>query len=386
MGEINTRRLCIGFPRLGLGAGFLLGVLAGGLGPTPSWAQDERPESLPVEALIADSSAAAHAPIEWIRPDDPENRSTLARWSSAVGPPVLRELDAGGAPPRLDSLLVLTWNINVGGGDLDRFILELRGGSFTAGCAPEHFVLLLQEAYRRGEAVPAAPPEGAKGAKGIFVNPPSGQRLSIDAMARKHDLALFYAPSMRNGKPGKAPVREDRGCAILSTLPLADYTAVELPAERQRRVALGAAVQLEGPAGQPWRLVLINLHLENRAPLRKWLESFGEARLRQIRFALDLLPEHTPAVCAGDFNTWFREENAKVARFARRRFPLPAELPPGGTSQLMNGLLRRMDYLLFDLPETWTVSTRRLDHRHGSDHYPLLGWIRLPPIAHEEPP
>ena len=44
---------------------------------------------------------------------------------------------------------------------------------------------------------------------------------------------------MRNGPE----LREDRGNAIISTEPLLDPFALELPLARQRRVALGAAVR-----------------------------------------------------------------------------------------------------------------------------------------------
>ncbi|MEN3339278.1 MAG: hypothetical protein V7647_2954, partial [Acidobacteriota bacterium] len=61
----------------------------------------------------------------------------------------------------------------------------------------------------------------------------------IEPVAAALGLSLYYVPSMRNG--GAAP-HEDRGNAILSSLPLTDLAAYELPFERQRRVALGATI------------------------------------------------------------------------------------------------------------------------------------------------
>ena len=46
---------------------------------------------------------------------------------------------------------------------------------------------------------------------------------------------------MRNGRPPQTD--EDRGNAILSTEPLADLTAIELPFEQQRRVAVAATLR-----------------------------------------------------------------------------------------------------------------------------------------------
>ena len=51
---------------------------------------------------------------------------------------------------------------------------------------------------------------------------------------------MLYAPSMRNGE--SAGGGEDRGNAIVSTLPLADPTVIELPLERQRRVVVAASI------------------------------------------------------------------------------------------------------------------------------------------------
>ena len=48
----------------------------------------------------------------------------------------------------------------------------------------------------------------------------------------------------------RASLTEDRGNAILSTLPLSDLTAIELPLESQRRVALQATVTVDRLAGR----------------------------------------------------------------------------------------------------------------------------------------
>ena len=86
---------------------------------------------------------------------------------------------------------------------------------------------------------------------------------------------------MRNGPE----LREDRGNAIISTEPLLDPFALELPLARQRRVALGAAVQVQTSDG-PKRLELMDAHLEPvSSPKTLWV--FKNPRAGQVRAILD---------------------------------------------------------------------------------------------------
>src|SRR5690606_22458341 len=121
----------------------------------------------------------------------------------------------------VDSLVVVTWNVHVGGGDLPRLVADLRAGALTGGARVEAFVLLLQEAHRGGASVPAAPVAGAHG-NGIDAAPPSGARLDVVASARALGLNVLYAPSMRNGDGASD---EDRGNAILTNLVIRDPAA-----------------------------------------------------------------------------------------------------------------------------------------------------------------
>ena len=94
---------------------------------------------------------------------------------------------------------------------------------------------------------------------------------------------MVYVPSMRNGPE----LQEDRGNAIVSTEPLIDPIALELPFERQRRVAIGASVQVRTIAGIE-RLNLLDVHLEPlSAPASLWI--FRNPRRRQVAAVLDLL-------------------------------------------------------------------------------------------------
>ena len=99
-------------------------------------------------------------------------------------------------------------------------------------------------------------------------------------MAVAEGLHAFYVPSMRNGEK----TREDRGNAILSTLPLSDPVILELPHERQRRVAAGVRVEGVDADGEPFSLRFLSVHLENRSRFRAFRRSFGRGRARQARW------------------------------------------------------------------------------------------------------
>lgn len=119
-----------------------------------------------------------------------------------------------------------------------QLVQDLRAGRLTGGRPVPHFVLLLQEVHRAGPQVP--PTESESVPRRIAANPPGGARVDIVEAARRLALELFYVPSMANGWES-APA-EERGNAILSSLPLADLAAI--PYEAQRRVAV--APRFEG--------------------------------------------------------------------------------------------------------------------------------------------
>lgn len=123
----------------------------------------------------------------------------------------------------------------MGGGDLPRLLTDLRAGRLTGGDSVTNFVLLLQEVYRADADVPRG---AATRPRRIAQSPEHSRRSDIVDVARAQGLHLFYVPSMSNGWTDGDALAEDRGNAILSTLPLSDYAAIELPFEGQRRVAL----------------------------------------------------------------------------------------------------------------------------------------------------
>ncbi len=98
--------------------------------------------------------------------------------------------------------------MHVGGGDLVSFLQQRAGirvrGAQELDVRQWHFVLLAQEAFRASDEVPAAP-DGAPVPTRIAEDPPRGPRLDIVQVAEHCGLALFYAPSMRNGNEARTP-------------------------------------------------------------------------------------------------------------------------------------------------------------------------------------
>jgi endonuclease/exonuclease/phosphatase family metal-dependent hydrolase len=258
-------------------------------------------------------------------------------------------------------LAVVTWNVNVGAGNLGSLVEDLRTGRLSEGQPVQHFVLLLQEALRRGPAVPPFR-AGQAGAQRLVR---SERPVEIESFAREAGLFLFYVPSMRNGFYPDGPA-EDRGNAILSTLPLSELRAVELPFERQRRVAVAAT--LEGLPGGP--LTVASVHLDPFVGVRRlWVVGVANARRRQARAIANALPSSGRLVIGGDFNTWKGVDEPAVGEMRRISDPGPLPVQP----TFVNG--RVLDYLFFRIPAPARASYQRASHTYGSDHFPLIGWI-----------
>jgi endonuclease/exonuclease/phosphatase family metal-dependent hydrolase len=340
----------------------MLGVLAPACGPALN-----TPLPLPAE------EECRPRPTRWVLAEA-SDRDVLAAWCENVGPPVLTA-PADTTPPAIDSLLVVTWNVRVGGGDLLALVEDLRAGRLT-GAPADHFVLLLQEAHRAGPAVPVAA-NGRGLARRIAPGPPAGERLDVVEVARRLELGLFYVPSMRNGaSPDEPP--EDRGNAILSTLPLADPHAIELPFEVQRRVAAVARVAGVTSDGQPWTLRVATAHLDHRSPWTRILDTFGAGRARQARGLMRALAPDRPTILGADLNTWAPGPLERALPVLEQHFsetPRDQRLPTHTAARVLP--IGRLDHLLFRLGDRQHARVRRIDHRYGSDHYPLLGWVRF---------
>jgi endonuclease/exonuclease/phosphatase family metal-dependent hydrolase len=319
---------------------------------------------------LTDEGAMPHLAIEWKAAPVGAERARSDAWCAGVGPAVVLPAGGAAAVAGVDSILVVTWNVRVGGGDVDALVADLRSGRAT-GTPVTDFVLLLQEAYRAGDPVPAAS-RLARGARRIAAAPPSGDRSDIVAVAERLGLALLYVPSMRNGREPHDP-REDRGNAILSTLPLVDPSALELPHEAQRRVAALATLRGLGSNGKPWSLRLASVHLDHRSRAGRGLASLGAARERQAASIVTALAPYPVVVVGGDLNSWSPWDRAP--QLLRASFPAAPDHDRRPT--LVAGPLQlRLDYLLFRA--TGPVRpTARMNDRYGSDHHPVLGWLAV---------
>jgi endonuclease/exonuclease/phosphatase family metal-dependent hydrolase len=307
--------------------------------------------------------------VAWSFTVDTRQRERLDRQCRTVGPIVVRPEPADPAPAASHaSLVVVSWNVHVGGGNLEALLDQLTTGKL--GVAVSDYVLLLEEAHRGSGLVPASVDAGTRVPRRIAPQPNDRARRDIVTIARRHGLALYYVPSMRNGRG--APY-EDRGNAILSTLPLSDLTAIELPLDRQRRVAISATVRGVDAQSRAWRLRLVTVHLDALVGAsRLWIFATGW-RGRQARTVTEAFDWHSPAVVGADLNTWLagRSESA-YTEFARALAPSPAA--PAGATTDAHG---RLDFMFFQLPLDWVRSSRRITDRFDSDHRPVIATINF---------
>lgn len=363
-------------PRIGAGARVAIAVAVVLL--TGGWTSRAPAFDVsPVAPSCRQVIPATDQPPTWFSPADPKTRSLLARWCETVGP-VLFQPRFAVAPAPIDRLAIVSWNIHEDGGDVDDLIRRLRRGEFTGGEPIEAFVLLLQEATRRDGTVPAHVPAGYPVPHSISSH--RGSRGTGIGRFADEGLSVLYAPSMRNGDSRAKDDAEDRGNAILSTRPLLEPRIVELPLEHQRRVAVAAAIDGRTRAGVPWRLDLVNLHLDTALALLHG-GPFA-ARARQVRALLEALdpPRHPAAgrdamVIAGDLNTW-RGAREPAVRILRGVFP---DSPPADRAATWRGPLgmhATLDHM-FVRGAVPPSRVTRLPSRFGSDHYPLLTIVRF---------
>lgn len=335
-----------------------------------------RPGAAPGNGTTLEEPACRQNPsnlpdLQWIDPPDEPDQEELRRWCRTVGPVAWNAPQENPRPFDEDSLLLVSWNTHVGGGDLDGFLDSLRLGRLTGGRTVADFVFLLQEVFRRGDAVPDAEAGFPIPSR---IAPGTARRKDIVEIARERQLWLFYVPSMRNGSDA-GPHAEDRGNAILSTRPLSAPVAIALPFEGQRRVALLAEVRGRNH-GTSWRLEVCCVHLDNRSSGSRLFASFGAGRLRQARFLLQQLPGG-PLILGGDFNTWMPGALERTIPSLRRSFPQSVleDLHPTYSRRMLPD--RRTDHLFFRAPGATPLKVRRVISRFGSDHRAVLAWVSL---------
>ena len=334
----------------GVGALLLAGLLTG------SSVDDRPPES--------SCAARETTHVRWLRVSPASEHAAIDRWCAGVGAPA--RVSAATPHRALEGpFAVVSWNTHVGAGDVDALVADLRTGRLTNGVPAPHFVLLLQEAYRAGRDVPVHNLRDARWASAQRPPREAGRREDIVTIVARLALDMVYVPSMRNGAP--LATDEDRGNAILSTAPLSDVTAIELPLERQRRVAIQAVVRVRTASGE-LPITIVDTHFTNMVMHHLWLLS-ETGRLRQARALAGILPQSGPLVVGGDFNAWFGFHDAAYREMTRIVRPASDQDRRASFGPL------RLDHILFRVPDAWRVTLRRADQRYGSDHYPLVATI-----------
>jgi endonuclease/exonuclease/phosphatase family metal-dependent hydrolase len=185
-------------------------------------------------------------------------------------------------------------------------------------------------------------------------------------LARALGLGFFYAPSMRNGLAAPGEAREDRGNAILSTLPLEGFRVVTLPHERQRRAAILATVMIPGTHGAPSAIQLASLHLDVWPSILPSLLDPSRRHRQAGGFLTAAADSGTPTIVGADLNALTPTD--PQVRLLRARWPSWEEATPCWTRGRFC-----TDYLFTGDLREWDASPYRVvQDSYGSDHLPLL--------------
>jgi len=331
--------------------------------------------SPPTAACRATAPAEAGPEIVWFQPDDVEERRALDERCRMVGRPILAGSSTPSSAPA-SRVVVATWNMHDGRGDLLTLVRTLQQG-LPGEPPPDAVIVLLQEAVRA-----LTPPASStnQDSPADRVSSPVKDTPSLAATLGWH---FAYLPARRNRLRPAGATAADRGVAILSTLPLSNLEAIELPVERQRRLALSAVVRGAGADGQPWQLRVVSVHLENRSGARRVWTRAAASRTRQTEALLEALalsPVESaipglPVVVGGDFNTWLgrREQALQLLRSRFGAWPAEDDRPT------MPAHDWRLDYLFPRLTTPLRTTHQRLDSPFGSDHYPVVARIDFGP-------
>jgi endonuclease/exonuclease/phosphatase family metal-dependent hydrolase len=305
--------------------------------------------------------------------DVASGRSRLPAWRDNVGSSIAYDSRPVSAARR-ETLLVLDWNVWLGRGRLTQLVDRIRAGEYQARGVPSDspLIVLLQEAYRTDASVPQRS-TGRAGRQSLTRAQPQEDVVEV---ARQLGLSLRYAPSMRNGAE-----RSDRGNAILSSLPLENALAIELPLVLQRRVALGAEVVIGSR-----RLRVMSAHLDPRGPPgHKWLGAAGRAV--QTEYLLQWIESDT-VLLGADLNLGRGRAERSWRLLTHAGFHTGLPVMPPSWRHTYHGLARLLlDYLLLRDADGMISGFRvqRLDEDardrgrtiFGSDHHPLLGVLTL---------
>ena len=326
----------------------------------------ERPASLPEQRRRLDLPRTSAIAV------------TFDEWCSTVGAPVV-ESEPSGSGRVADEVVVVAWNVHVGGGDVEDFVRRLVRGDFTAGHPVPHYVLLLQEAFRTDDGIPPA----VAGAPIPHAIPNDRQTVARRLQAHvAENLAIsrasrarsgWRAPMFRSMRNGRGPA-EDRGNAILSALPVDDVVAIRVAV----RTSTTRCRRGNGPrhvldrSGLGTRVV--SVHLESGIP---WTRGGPfAARTRQADALVDALGRF------GSTLSWRPATSTPGSVPARQRYPSGRGVSGYAADRRSCHLELRvrarapLDHVFARLPQG-TIAVRRADGRFGSDHYPLIATVAL---------
>ncbi len=326
----------------------------------------QRVWALVILALSAGMFASARAePLSCLRPVSgvtwirwEQEQQTLDLWCQSVGPPVFTSVS--GEAREVSRLLVLSWNVHVGGADIEELMAEILDPLTTEGTG---LVLLLQETFRAGADVPESYPHELRAPSAIRPRRPT---LDVAGLAARLGMSAAYVPSMRNGSATALETREDRGNAILSTEPLSDIRALELPFGKQRRVAVTATVTPRGSTLGALRVV--TTHFDPNGDRVAQAEALGQR--------IEALGE-LPLIVAGDLNSRRGFRDRSVAAISRRisleacgtqrtnRWPLRLDV-------LLFFVVGRLDFMFSTFESSVDRTCRTVSDPYDSDHLPIL--------------
>jgi endonuclease/exonuclease/phosphatase family metal-dependent hydrolase len=300
--------------------------------------------------------------VAWDRWKDADPR--LDDTCASVGRPVLRP-PAYIAGADITSLRIVSWNIKVGGGRAETFIPQ----QIHEAGPNKGVVVLLQEAFRTGWDVPETYPRTLDVPHAIRPRRPIPD---VVGLATQSELWVAYVPSMRNGPATSASKREDRGNAILSTEPLRDVVAIELPFGRQRRVAIAATIAPRGSHATPIRVVVLHF---DRGRAHDAQAAALAARVRML--AAD---KTMPLIVAGDLNSANGVKDAAVAALS----DVVHREDECGTGRTMRWPLRfdvfflqRLDFMFSTLDPDRARTCTTLKDTFGSDHVPVVMDVKM---------
>jgi endonuclease/exonuclease/phosphatase family metal-dependent hydrolase len=326
----------------------------------------------PLDEGVAHVTHRIHAEegsrVKWIDAVSPNHSARNDRWRRGVGDPLVANY-AQPADRPVDQMAIVSWNVHVGSADVDLFLGHLREGRLTGGAPVQDFVMLVQETFRSGAAVPNPMPAGAISANPILYPDSRGERHDAESIARSAGLFVAYLPSMRNGpRPNpRTGECEDRGNAIFSTIPLDDISGIELPLLTQRRVAVLGHLRGRTSGDAPVDLQVGSLHFDLKAT--PWGRS---AQARAVARAAD-----APAcIIAGDLNVlpWFED----TLSILTKAYPqsVHSDLSPTHRAAID----RRIDFQFCRIGDGWhALPYTRVPDLYGSDHYPLIGFVKFSP-------